>query len=306
MEEQFKLFKTTNFHYCKLNYYISNFCNIILETPFGRENLSIGHGLYIDYNEYPTLKLCGGSKELYRIIWELFKGSIPKGYQIHHLDYNHCNNRLDNLICCSPKEHGKYHGFLFKYQNVLKYDNANPLTDIEKEQLEQYNKSLDIYEQYKDISNNKDNIIKEWRQYINNLYDRLDNLHKEQRRRKQEQREQQRIQREIDKQKKIEDGLKSGRYKLTEDGKLRYTQTGTKWSEERRQKTMNTRRKTMYDNPQWRENMSKAIKQYYKDHPEALVEISNRSKKVMEDQSLRDRISKKVKEYHKNKIDINN
>lgn len=300
MEEQFKLFKTTNHYGCKLNYYISNFCNIILETPFGRENLSIGHGLYIE-KKYPNLKLCGHTQDLYRIIWELFKGPIPKGHQIHHLDYNHCNNRLDNLICCSAKEHGKYHGFLYKYQNILKYDNAKPLTDIEKEQLEQYNKVLDIYKQYKDISNNKDNIYKEWRQYINNLYNKLDNIHKEQREQREQQREQQRRQKELDKQKKIEEKLKSGNYKLTEDGKLRYILTGTKWSEERRQKTMKTRQETMYGNPQWKANMTKGVIKYYNDHPEAKKEISVRSKKVMEDQSIRDRISKKVKEYHQSK-----
>lgn len=50
----------------------------------------------------------------YRKIWEDTYGKIPsdengRSYEIHHIDGNHINNSIDNLICISIEEHYNIH-----------------------------------------------------------------------------------------------------------------------------------------------------------------------------------------------------
>jgi len=50
----------------------------------------------------------------YRKIWEEYYGEIPKDsdgrtYEIHHIDGNHENNTIENLLCLSIKEHYDLH-----------------------------------------------------------------------------------------------------------------------------------------------------------------------------------------------------
>ena len=42
---------------------------------------------------------------IYLIVWKVFCGNPPKGYDIHHKDHNKLNDRLDNL---ELMEHGKH------------------------------------------------------------------------------------------------------------------------------------------------------------------------------------------------------
>jgi len=46
---------------------------------------------------------------LHRDVWIFFKGPIPKGYQIHHIDGNTGNNDISNLECMPFKEHRAKH-----------------------------------------------------------------------------------------------------------------------------------------------------------------------------------------------------
>lgn len=51
---------------------------------------------------------------IYRRIYENNHGPIPKdengrSYEIHHIDGNHSNNHIDNLICVSIQEHYDIH-----------------------------------------------------------------------------------------------------------------------------------------------------------------------------------------------------
>jgi hypothetical protein len=41
----------------------------------------------------------------HRVIWEKANGPVPEGYEIHHINGNHYDNNLDNLIALSAKEH---------------------------------------------------------------------------------------------------------------------------------------------------------------------------------------------------------
>ena len=55
-----------------------------------------------------------GTIKNYRWIWEKHNGPIPKdengiSYQIHHIDGNHDNNDLSNLMCVSLDEHIRIH-----------------------------------------------------------------------------------------------------------------------------------------------------------------------------------------------------
>lgn len=46
----------------------------------------------------------------YRKLWETDNNTtIPKGYHIHHIDGNHYNNDINNLMCVSAEEHHNIH-----------------------------------------------------------------------------------------------------------------------------------------------------------------------------------------------------
>ena len=50
-----------------------------------------------------------GSISLHRFIWTYFNGEIPKGYEIHHCDFNHENNDISNLKLITREEHIAIH-----------------------------------------------------------------------------------------------------------------------------------------------------------------------------------------------------
>ena len=62
-------------------------------------------------SNYHRVTLFGesGKKKLrvHRIVYESFKGPIPKGMVIDHKDRNRLNNHVDNLLMCSNKENNK-------------------------------------------------------------------------------------------------------------------------------------------------------------------------------------------------------
>lgn len=45
----------------------------------------------------------------YRKIWAAANGSIPDGFDIHHVDGDRSNNDIDNLKCVSKEEHYQIH-----------------------------------------------------------------------------------------------------------------------------------------------------------------------------------------------------
>jgi len=54
-------------------------------------------------------RYCIGRYPLYRLVYELFVGPIPKGYVIHHIDGKKDNDSLDNLQLMLKSEHAKIH-----------------------------------------------------------------------------------------------------------------------------------------------------------------------------------------------------
>lgn len=49
-------------------------------------------------------------KRLHRYVWEFHHGPMPKGYHIHHIDYNKSNNDISNLELMHGKRHVTLHG----------------------------------------------------------------------------------------------------------------------------------------------------------------------------------------------------
>lgn len=51
---------------------------------------------------------------IYRLVWEVFNGDVPKGYCVHHIDGNKLNDRLDNLMLITKQEHRSHHNSEYK------------------------------------------------------------------------------------------------------------------------------------------------------------------------------------------------
>jgi hypothetical protein len=45
----------------------------------------------------------------HNLVWESYHGEIPKGMQIHHIDFDKTNNKIENLRCVTPLEHKRLH-----------------------------------------------------------------------------------------------------------------------------------------------------------------------------------------------------
>lgn len=49
----------------------------------------------------------------YRLVYELYKGDIPKGYHIHHKNMDKLDDRPKNLVLMTRKEHIVTHGIIY-------------------------------------------------------------------------------------------------------------------------------------------------------------------------------------------------
>ena len=63
---------------------------------------------------------------MHRYVWMCENGPIPKGYEIHHKDFDKSNNHISNLVCLSKSEHSKYHASLLtEQQRAERKENIN-------------------------------------------------------------------------------------------------------------------------------------------------------------------------------------
>ena len=44
---------------------------------------------------------------MHRYVWDFHRGQIPKGYDVHHLDHDRTNNRIENLELHTKSEHAR-------------------------------------------------------------------------------------------------------------------------------------------------------------------------------------------------------
>lgn len=63
---------------------------------------------------------------MHRYVWEYYNDKIPKGYEIHHIDFDRSNNDISNLQLVSRSEHRKIHAdLLTDEQRDWKRNNLN-------------------------------------------------------------------------------------------------------------------------------------------------------------------------------------
>ena len=73
------------------------------------ENTFEGFGVWYDTKGYPSIWVDGKSIKIHVLVWERANGRKPKGFGLHHKDFNKCNFALDNLELLSLSDHRKLH-----------------------------------------------------------------------------------------------------------------------------------------------------------------------------------------------------
>lgn len=240
--EEWKTFKITHKY---INWQASTLGNIRLAAIYNDEIIDIEYltlGKLLYYcNKDNSIQCWHAGDNIYRIVYRLFKGDINKGWQIHHINFDHTDNRIDNLICVSPREHGKYHSWMFILtsdkilnENINEYDNIN--NKYVYELIDQHNAAKNRYNELNNIEydiKNYNNILVDITTRLLNNIKKILNKEAEQKRQLKQQLKEERYK------KQIQDKLNTGNY-IYDNGKLIYKRPA--WTEERRNKTMNTRK----------------------------------------------------------------
>ena len=244
--EQWKEFKRKK---NGLSFEVSDLGNIRLLQYFegniiDSELLSIGHGLYYikdKQSNYYNIRCYNVPDNIYRILYRTFVGPINKCYQIHHINFDHTDNRLSNLICLSPYEHGKYHnwqGYL-ESENTLDnhlndYDNTNKKYIYEL--VKDYITALDNYNNISTINYTAEDAANDYRLITSRFKNKIKEIKQNRTQRIKQQREQKKLLEQTERQRKID----NGEYIIGTDGRLHLAKR-KKWTPERRAKTMATR-----------------------------------------------------------------
>lgn len=101
-------------------------------------------------------------KRLHRYIYEKYNGTIPKGYEVHHIDHNKDNNEIDNLELLTRKQHNELHK-----------------REMTEEQKEKRRINLEKNARPKAIEWHKSQKGKEWhKQHYENTKDKLQKKYK--------------------------------------------------------------------------------------------------------------------------------
>ncbi len=68
-----------------------------------------GFGVWYDKKGYPTIWINGKNIKLHVYVWEKVNGEKPKGYDIHHKDFNKKNYKIENLELMIQSDHFRIH-----------------------------------------------------------------------------------------------------------------------------------------------------------------------------------------------------
>lgn len=105
-----------------------------IKTEFGNASLRD-----TGYYRITSRKEGNHGKDLHKVIWESFYGmTIPKGYNIHHINGCKTDNRIQNLQCVDASLHSKYHHQL---NNLAQYGYLNPSLDTKIKMSKNQNSS---------------------------------------------------------------------------------------------------------------------------------------------------------------------
>ena len=93
---------------------------------------------------------------VHRLVWLTFKGQIPEGMQINHIDENKFNNRLDNLELMTPKENANYGSRNLKLSNANKGQKPSEYAikrskELFSKPVIQYDKKMNFIKEYPNI-----------------------------------------------------------------------------------------------------------------------------------------------------------
>lgn len=248
-------------------YYINNKGEIKYENSLGESKiLTIGDGLWVsEEGTVNEIKIIGISQNIYKLVYNCFGGIIPKYYQIHHIDYNRNNNNINNLICLTAKEHRDIHRPLACYiwSGVISRIKNNNSKNIKKE----YNNYIKAHNSYAKLSKHigkYNDYYYKWKLYLLEQINKYNELRRTEHLNKITKQKLNTINKNnklIENERKAK--LDSGEYYINENGKL-IKKFKKKWTEERRNKTMNTR----LTSDKWKNmgnKVSKTLKQKWQD-----------------------------------------
>ena len=79
----------------------------------------------------------GKIRDAHRVIWEDAYGPIPDGYDVHHINGDGHDNRLENLVLLTRKEHAQLHGKL-RREGCDVVDPNDPIVKAARERHKRY------------------------------------------------------------------------------------------------------------------------------------------------------------------------
>lgn len=72
-----------------------------------KDSDNVSYGSKNSKTGYYTTIVDGKAQYVHRLVWKLFNGEIPEGYEINHIDGNKSNNKLSNLELMTREENCK-------------------------------------------------------------------------------------------------------------------------------------------------------------------------------------------------------
>lgn len=117
------------------------------ETGYlSKERLTYGRRLP---NGYVVVNVGGKQWYMHRLVWTVFMGEIPQGYEIDHINGSVADNDLNNLRCVTPKQNRSNPRTVEKYKQSNAGKGKHQLKPIE--QLNQEGEVVKVFRCMADV-----------------------------------------------------------------------------------------------------------------------------------------------------------